>query len=101
MQNESIFRVFNSRRYHQLLTLVPSDPGVLSKLGELYDSENEKSQAFHYFYEVTPEISFVLSVVSTRCGFIVIGSFETTIINLCLTVFREGSLPNYCYCLKG
>ena len=48
------FHVFNCRRYHQLLTLVPSDPGVLSKLGELYDSENEKSQAFHYFYEVNP-----------------------------------------------
>ena len=25
---------------------------MLSKLGELYDTENEKSQAFHYFYEV-------------------------------------------------
>jgi len=36
----------------QLISVVPTDPHVLSKLGKLYDTEGDKSQAFHYYYEV-------------------------------------------------
>lgn len=36
----------------QLVSVVPTDPSVLSKLGELYDSEQDKSQAFQYHFEV-------------------------------------------------
>ncbi|OXB81362.1 UNVERIFIED_CONTAM: hypothetical protein H355_001579 [Colinus virginianus] len=36
----------------QLISVVPTDPHVLSELGKLYDSEGDKSQAFHYYYEV-------------------------------------------------
>lgn len=36
----------------QLITVVPTDPHVLSKLGNLYDTEGDKSQAFHYYSEV-------------------------------------------------
>lgn len=39
-------------RYMQLVSVVPTDPSVLSKLGELYDSEQDKSQAFQYHFEV-------------------------------------------------
>ena len=42
----------NSYSFKQLISLVPSDPGVLAKLGELYDAENDRSQAYHYYYEV-------------------------------------------------
>lgn len=38
--------------YQQASSLVPSDPTILSKLGEIYDSEGDKSQAFQYYYEV-------------------------------------------------
>ena len=37
----------------QLVSLVPTDPAALSKLGEIYDSVQDKSQAFQYHYEVT------------------------------------------------
>uniref|UniRef100_A0A8D2D5E2 Intraflagellar transport protein 88 homolog n=1 Tax=Sciurus vulgaris TaxID=55149 RepID=A0A8D2D5E2_SCIVU len=35
----------------QLISVVPTDSKALSKLGELYDSEGDKSQAFQYYYE--------------------------------------------------
>lgn len=37
----------------QLISVVPTDSRILSKLGELYDSEGDKSQAFQYYYEVS------------------------------------------------
>ena len=37
----------------QLVTLVPTDPGVLARLGELHDAENDRPQAYHYYYEVS------------------------------------------------
>lgn len=36
----------------QLISVVPTDSHVLSKLGELYDNEGDKSQAFQYYFEV-------------------------------------------------
>lgn len=36
----------------QLISVVPTDPHVLAKIGKLYDNEGDKSQAFHYYYEV-------------------------------------------------
>lgn len=38
--------------YSQASSLVPNDPGILLKLGELYDSEGDKSQAFQFIHEV-------------------------------------------------
>jgi intraflagellar transport protein 88 len=35
----------------QLLGVVPTDPGVLRRLGELCDQTGDRSQAFHYFYD--------------------------------------------------
>ena len=35
----------------QLITVVPTDFRALSKLGGLYDTEGDKSQAFQYYYE--------------------------------------------------
>ena len=37
----------------QLIGVVPSDPSVLARLGELYDNEGDKSQAFQYYYDVS------------------------------------------------
>uniref|UniRef100_A0A3Q3XHF3 Uncharacterized protein n=1 Tax=Mola mola TaxID=94237 RepID=A0A3Q3XHF3_MOLML len=35
----------------QVISITPSDPQALAKLGELYDSERDKSQAFQYYCE--------------------------------------------------
>ena len=35
----------------QLLSVVPSDTGVLRRMGQLCDAAGDKSQAFHYFSE--------------------------------------------------
>ena len=53
-------------RYMQLVSVVPTDPSVLSKLGELYDSEQDKSQAFQYHFEV----SMHLQTCDLKCRFI-------------------------------
>lgn len=37
----------------QVIGVVPSDPSVLARLGELYDNEGDKSQAFQYYYDVS------------------------------------------------
>ncbi|KFO89878.1 Intraflagellar transport protein 88, partial [Buceros rhinoceros silvestris] len=34
-----------------LIGVVPTDPHILSKIGQLYDNEGDKPQAFHYYYE--------------------------------------------------
>ena len=47
-------------RYMQLISVVPTDPSVLSKLGELYDSEQDKSQAFQYHYEVQGSLVWLI-----------------------------------------
>ena len=33
----------------QLLSVVPTDAGVLSRLGQLHDADGDKAQALHYF----------------------------------------------------
>ena len=43
----------------QLISVTPTDPQVLAKLGELYDTEGDKSQAFQYYYEVRDRKSVV------------------------------------------
>lgn len=37
----------------QLIRVTPTDPQVMAELGELYDIEGDKSQAFQYYYEVS------------------------------------------------
>jgi hypothetical protein len=39
-------------RYLQLLGLVPTDPGVLQKMAEIYDNEGDKQQAYQYHSDV-------------------------------------------------
>ncbi len=39
----------------QLTSVTPTDAQVLAKLGDLYDNEGDKSQAFQYYYEVKKE----------------------------------------------
>lgn len=47
----------------QLISVTPTDPHVLAKLGELYDSEGDKSQAFQYYYEARPYSSVLLQII--------------------------------------
>lgn len=49
-----------SNRYNQLLGIIPSDPGVLQKLGELYDSIGDKQQAFQFYNDVSSFYFFLL-----------------------------------------
>ncbi len=43
---------YYSCRFMQLISLVPTDPGVLQRLGEMFDADNDRSQAFQYYFEV-------------------------------------------------
>ncbi len=36
----------------QVISVTPTDPQALAKLGELHDAEGDKSQAFQHYYEV-------------------------------------------------
>lgn len=42
----------HTNRYLQVHTVVPSDGGVLQKLGEIYDRLGDKQQAFQYYSDV-------------------------------------------------
>lgn len=46
----------------QVISVTPTDPHVLAKLGELHDSEGDKSQAFQYYYEVWAQQNIFLPV---------------------------------------
>ena len=39
--------------YSRLVPLVPTDPGVLAHIADLYQRNNDKAQALHYYSEVT------------------------------------------------
>ena len=43
--------------FTQLISIVPTDPAILSRLGELFDNEGDKSQAYQYHYEVSNLLS--------------------------------------------
>ncbi len=49
----------------QLTSVTPTDAQVLAKLGDLYDNEGDKSQAFQYYYEVKKRTI----AVNTFCGY--------------------------------
>jgi len=36
----------------QVISVTPTDPHALAKLGKLHDDEGDKSQAFQYYCEV-------------------------------------------------
>lgn len=39
--------------YQQLIGLVPTDASALQKIGELYDQDGDKQQAYHYHFDVS------------------------------------------------
>ena len=39
--------------FMQLIGIVPTDAAILQRLGEMYDAEGDKSQAFQYHYDVS------------------------------------------------
>lgn len=45
--------IMTVHRFMQLIGVVPSDATVLQRLGEMYDAEGDKSQAFQYHYDVS------------------------------------------------
>lgn len=40
-------------RFLQLVGIVPTDAAILQRLGEMYDADGDKSQAFQYHYDVS------------------------------------------------
>ena len=40
-------------RFTELQTLVPTDPMLLTRLGRMYEEDNDKSMAFQCFQEVS------------------------------------------------
>lgn len=45
--------VTSSYRYLQLLGLVPTDPHIHQRLGQIFDSEGDKQQAYQYYFDVS------------------------------------------------
>ena len=39
-------------RFLQVISLVPTDPHILQRVGEMYDQEGDRGQAYQYHYEV-------------------------------------------------
>ena len=50
----------------QLVGIVPTDASILQRLGEMYDNEGDKSQAFQYHYDVSHD--FISSEKNTISG---------------------------------
>jgi len=48
-------------RFLQLVGIVPSDAMILQRLGEMYDAEGDKSQAFQFHYDVRSSCVFTQS----------------------------------------
>ena len=46
-------------RFMQLISLVPTDPTVLQRLGDMYE-DSDKSQSFQYYLEVTTYALFTV-----------------------------------------
>lgn len=58
----------------QVISVTPTDPHVLAKLGELHDSEGDKSQAFQYYYEVWAQLyTLVNAQLFTGCVLMFLG----------------------------
>ncbi|KAF3428930.1 hypothetical protein E2986_11773 [Frieseomelitta varia] len=49
---------FNLSEYNQLLGIIPCDPGVLQKLGEIYDIAGDKQQAYQFYSDFVPLQSY-------------------------------------------
>jgi len=54
-------------RYIQLLGVVPTDALIEKRLGEMFDADGEKTDAFTYFYNVNH--FFVLKCLICTCPF--------------------------------
>ena len=72
MNAEVIFNIANihdlmgnmrqaTKWFNILTTRVPTDPGILSRLGQIYSRDDDEAQAFHYHLE-----SYRYYPVSTR-----------------------------------
>ena len=56
MQIANLYEVTGNLRaatkwFNILVTRVPTDPGVLSRLGQIFNKDDDESQAFHYHFE--------------------------------------------------
>lgn len=41
--------------FNVLISVVPTDPGVLARMGDMFVRDGDKSQAFQYYSEVSPQ----------------------------------------------
>jgi hypothetical protein len=42
-----------AKYFQYLITKVPSDPGALARLGQIFAKDDDETQAFHYHHEVS------------------------------------------------
>lgn len=47
-----------------MLGIIPSDPGVLQKLGEMYDSLGDKQQAYQFYSDVSVICYLIIFFIS-------------------------------------
>ncbi|XP_044763859.1 intraflagellar transport protein 88 homolog [Coccinella septempunctata] len=78
--------------YQQLLGLVPADAEALQKLGELYDREGDKQQAYHYHLESFRYFPANLSVIEWLGSYYI----EMQVVEKALVYFEKAAImqPN-------
>ena len=54
----------STKWFNILITRVPTDPHVLSRLGQIFNKDDDESQAFHYHYESYRYYPVNLDVIS-------------------------------------
>ena len=61
-------RLLMRPRYLQVHTVVPSDGGVLQKLGETFDRLGDRQQAFQYYSDVIAHVVTVMQLAPLLIG---------------------------------
>lgn len=54
-------------RFLQLLSLVPTDPHIHQALGQIFDSEGDKQQAYQYYFDVSASLFVYTEQKSEFC----------------------------------
>jgi intraflagellar transport protein 88 len=64
-QHESMGNYKAAAKYfNYLVTKVPSDPGALTRLGQIFAKDDDETQAFHYHFEAYRYFPVNLEVIS-------------------------------------
>ena len=74
--------------YLQLLGLVPTDPGILQKVGTIFDNEGDKQQAYQYHYDSYKNFPSNLEVIDWLGSYFI----EMQVAEKAIVYFERASL---------